>query len=311
MRLAALAALLLSGVSRFAVAGPPPSHPLVALAPPASSTDDARRAVALGPHGEVYAPDGKGAWVRRLPATTADHLSLAGRAGAGAAIVAFGEGVVYRLADNGWSAARLTQKGAAIMSSGPRAVAAVGRQLFALDRNVSGEPAKLALAPTPALAIGAGRSIVIATDRGLYRIAGTTTTRLDRAPRRVTRLVSDVWALVDRGAVDLRTNTTTPWPAGVTVQVAALGPTDSLVAVGSARGGLELLTLRAGKLTRDPIAVTPTGVPVGVALDRAGRAVVAFRDGRLAVRDHAAWATVTVEEQLPAEKPGSPPATTP
>ena len=309
MRLAALAALLLAGVSRVAFAGPPPAHPLVALAPPASPNDDARRAVAVGPHGEVYAPDGKGAWVRRLPATTADRLTIAGRAGA--AVVAFGEGVVYRLADNGWSAARLTQKGAAIMSSGPSAVAAIGRQLFALDRNVSGEPAKLALLPAPALAIGSGRSIVIATDRGLYRIAGTKTTRVDRAPRRVTRLVSDVWAVVDRGAVDLRTTTTTPWPAGITVQIATVGPADSLVAVGSSRAGLELLTLRAGKLARDPIALSPTGVPVGVAVDRAGRAVVALRDGRLAVRDHAAWTIVTVDEQLPAPKPGSPPATTP
>ena len=309
MRLAALAALLLSGGGRLSFAGPPPAHPLVALAPPASPNDDARRAVAVGPHGEVYAPDGKGAWVRRLPATTADRLSLAGRAGA--AVVASGEGGVYRLADNGWSAARLTQKGQAIMSSGPSAVAAVGRQVFALDRNVSGEPAKLALAPTPVLAIGAGRSIVIATDRGLYRIAGTKTTRLERAPRRVTRLVSDVWALVDRGAVDLRTNTTTPWPAGLIIHVAAVGPADSLVAVGSSRAGLELLTLRAGKLTRAPITLTPTGVPVGVAVDRAGRAVVALRDGRLAVRDHAAWSTVTVDEQPGAEKPGAPPATTP
>ena len=84
-----------------------PGPALAALAP----AEDARKAVALGPSGEVYAPDPSGAWIRSQAISTADPLALAGRAGG--SIVAIGDGVVYRLADNGWTAIRLVQKGKA------------------------------------------------------------------------------------------------------------------------------------------------------------------------------------------------------
>jgi hypothetical protein len=125
-------------------------------------------------------------------------------------------------------------------------------------------------------------------------------------------LVGDRWAITDAGAADLRTNQTTPWPAGLPVVLAAEGPDDSLVAVARIADKLELLALRAGKLERAPIDVQlagdPASDPVGVAVDRAGRAVVALRDGRIAVRDRGAWTTTTVAEQLPVPHPGPPPA---
>lgn len=287
----------------------PPAHAqtaplqLAALAP--APADDARRAVAIGPSGEVYEPDGKGAWIRRHRITTATTISLAARSGGD--VVASGEGVVYRLAPNGWSAIRLHQKDKAKLAGGARAVAAVGRQLFALDRLAGGEPAKLGAAPGDVLLVGAGASIVIATDRGLFRLDGGRLTPI-AAPRRARMLVGDQWAITDGAAVDLRSGKTTPWPAGAAVEAAAAGPDDRLIAVARAAGKLELLTLRAGKLERAPIDVAPSGDPVGVAVDRAGRAVVALRDGRLAVRDGTAWTTTTVAEQLPAPQPGPPPA---
>lgn len=278
---------------------------LAALAP--APGDDARRAVALGPSGEVYEPDGNGAWVRTQRFTTSNALAVAGRAGA--EVVATGGGVVYKLAPNGWSAIRLTQKGEATMSSGPHAVAAVGRQLFLLDRTKAGEPEKLALAGSSVLAIGSGKGVVFATDGGLFRVAGTKVTAIAGAPRKVTSLAGDLWAVVDGGAVDLRSNKPVSWPPGFTVAVVAPGPDDGLVAVGTHGDALELVTLRAGKLDRDPIAVTPTGVPVGLTVDRGGRAVVALADGRLALRDRGTWTTTKVRDALPAPRPGSPPAT--
>src|SRR5688572_16387552 len=101
----AIAALLFAAPAE---ADPPT---LVALAPPPG--DDARKALAIGPSGEVYEPDGKGAWVRRQRITTADRLTTVGRAGGGGPVVASGDGVVYRLAANGWTALRLAQKGKA------------------------------------------------------------------------------------------------------------------------------------------------------------------------------------------------------
>lgn len=282
---------------------------IAALAPPPG--DDARQAVVLGEGGEVFAPTAGGDYVRTRAFATADAPDLAGRAGG--AVVAIGDGVVYRLADNGWTAIRLVQKGKAVMSGGKRAVAAVGRQLFALDRTAGGEPAKLALAPAPVLAIASGDTgVVIQTDRGLMRLDGGRFKRLDRAPRRIARLVSDRWALVSRGAVDLRTGTTTAWPAGLTVRVAAAGPdAATLAAVASTRSGLELVTISGTKIVRDPIAGTQGAKPVGVALDKAGRAVVALADGRVARRERGTWTLAQVRDELPAPRPGAGPATSP
>jgi hypothetical protein len=278
---------------------------LAALAPAPDPADDARRAVAIGPSGEVYEPDGKGAWVRRHRFTTATTISSAARAGG--AVVAVGDGVVYRLAPNGWSAIRLAQKDKAKLAGGWRAVAAVGRQLLALDRLTGGEPAKLGAAPGEILGVGADRTIVFATERGLFRLEGARQTPI-AAPRRARLLVGDRWAIVDGGAVDLRTGKTTPWPAGASIEIAATGPDERLLAVARVAGKLELLTLRAGKLERAPLDAAVAGAPVGVAADRTGRAVVAFGDGKLAVREGAVWNLVTVGEELPAPRPGAPPA---
>ena len=306
MRRAAVV-LIAAGVAVRAPAsadgGPAAPIKIAALAP----ADDARRAVVIGVGGEVYEPDGKGAWVHKLPCSTADQLVAAGRAGG--AIVALGGGVVYRLADNGWSAIRLVQHGKAVLGTGARSLAAVGRQLFALDQPTRGEPTRLALAPANIVAIGAGaRAIVIETEAGLFRLA-TAAARpvaLQGVDHHV-RIVSDRWAIGEHAAVDLTTAKLTGWPGGLAIGVAAVGPDEALVAIGAGRAGLELVTLRAGKLARDPLGVA--GTAVGVVVDRAGRAVVALSDGRIAVRDRTGWTTTEVTDAAPAEHPGAAPAT--
>lgn len=299
----------LAAVLVFLAASRAHAEPLVALAPPPG--DDARQAIAIGPHGEVYAPDGKGAWTRTQRFTTADTLTVAGRAGREA--VAAGEGVVYKLADNGWSAFRLHQKDKAVMASGPRAVAAVKRQLYALHLGARGEPEKLALAPAPVLAIGAGKSIVIATTQGLSRVEGTKVSPITGAPKQVLALVDDRWAILSAGAFDLKTGKTLSWPAGSKVTASTIAPgrgRDSLVAVATRAGKLELFTVDTS-VASEPVAVTPFSPAVGVAVDRAGRVVIALADGRLAIRDRGTWSTTQVTTSLPAARPGSGPATSP
>ena len=319
---ACLASRARAGPAEPASTGPTaPVAPVVATTPPAAApvvvpanvqlaavapADDARLAVVIGRNGEVYEPDGKGAWVHRLACATAQPVVAAGRAGG--EVVALGDGVVYRLAANGWSAIRLVQRGKAILGGGSRALAAVGRQLFALDRLTRGEPTRLAQAPAAIVAIGAGTAaVVVATETDVFRLTGARLVPIPAAPARA-RLVSDRWAIVDRGAVDLTTGRLTTWPAGLAIGAAAAGPSDALVAIGAGRAGLELVTLGAGgKLARDPLGVT--GTAVGVVVDRAGRAVVALSDGRIAMRDRSGWTTTTVTSEPAAERPGAAPAT--
>jgi hypothetical protein len=286
-----------------AESGPPAGAVQIAALAPA---DDARRAVVIGRDGEVYEPDGKGAWIHRLPSATAEPVVAAGRAGG--AIVALGQGVIYRLAGNGWSAIRLVQHGQAILGEGERALAAVGRQLFMLDPLTRGEPTRLVQAPANIVSIGAGTTaIVVATEAGVFRVTGGKLVAVKPALSHP-HLVGDRWALVDRGAVDLTTGKLTAWPADLAIGAASVAPGDALVAVGAGRAGLELVTLAAGKLAREPLGVT--GTAVGVVADRAGRAVVALSDGRIAVRGKAgaAWTTTEVVDAPVPEHPGPAPA---
>jgi hypothetical protein len=294
------------------LASPAAAAPVLAALAPAA---DARAAVAIGPSGEVYRPDGQGAWVRTLPSIIADRVAQVGTAGRD--VLALADGTVYRLAPNGWSALRLVQKGKAVMSGGTRAVAAVGRQLFALERVSGAEQAKLATAPANVLAIGAGTgdAWVIATDRGLYRYDGRGFKQLPRAPRQVDRLVGDRWALVDGTLVELATGKRAQLPAGLVVRVAAVGP-EGPIALGADPSGLTLVTIKtrkAGKAATVDTAPLPetlrNTIPVAIIADDQGRVLVAFQDGRLALLDRGAWIEATAQEALPAARPGSPPAT--
>lgn len=326
-------------LSTFAHARPHTAPPVLTdLAMPAG--DDARKAIAIGPSGEVYEPDGKGAWMRERAVTMSDPVMVVGRANG---IVALADGAVYRLAPNGWSALRLVQKGKAVMSSGARSVAAVGRQLFALDKLVGGEVAKLAMAPRAVQQIGAGaKGLTIQTERGLLhaKAAGAAWKPIARAPRRVDRLIDDRWALDDRGVIDLKTGKRTAWPGGFRFGAATPGPKGTLMLVGTHRGAIEVVVIEGVKATRETVEVTPdsrpgpdpttasnarnpdaqanapspTGPlsnPVGVVTDKSGRVVIAFRDGRLAIRERGTWSVTAITEALPAARPGAPPATSP
>jgi hypothetical protein len=283
-------------VANFAYADKPI---LVALAPAA----DARQAVAIGPDGQTYEPDGKGAWLRTHPGGTASTIVAATRV-ASSVIAGTLDGPPFKLVDGVWSAVFLGKHAKAILGTGSRATASVGRAVFALDRP---QPVKLADAPGVVLALAASpTNLVIEIDRGLFRLdAGWKP--IQSAPPSVIRFVDDRFALVEHGVFDLRTGKTIAWPADVQV-VAASTFGDTLIAAATSGIAVDLLTLRGGKLEREPLAVPISEEIVGVVADREGRVVIASRDGHVAIRDHGTWITATVTDALPAAHPGSPPA---
>ncbi|MEO6776423.1 MAG: hypothetical protein ABI467_25995 [Kofleriaceae bacterium] len=301
---------------------------IVALAPGPSSSD-AREAIALGPHGEAYEPDGKGAWVRRHGGGLSGEVVRASRAGALViAGVEAGPPFGYRAGAVGgaWNLIVLGLHAKAIVGRGPRATAAFGKQVFGLE---SGKPVRLADAPGVVSALGASpHAIAIETDQGLARLeAGTRRWKpIAKAPAHVIALLDDRWALVDRGLLDLTKRAVTPWPAGFRVATAIAVTSDLVVAAGLHGNAPELVTLARSRLSREAIAPSG-GLPgraggtgtadfgtgaaaiISVVADTAGRVVVAAQDGQLAVRDKAGtWTFGRVRSELPADRPGPPPA---
>lgn len=275
-----------------------------------TAATDARKAIAIGPTGQVYEPDGKGAWVRTQAGGVADEL--VGVTTANGTVIADAKGTaLFKLKGNAWTSVHVALKAKTILGAGSRALAAAGKSIYSLDK---GKPAKLADAPAPVLALAGGAGgVVVSTAKGLLALQGTTFKPIKNAPRNPAALVSDRWVLVDRGVVDLKTLKTTAWPAGVRVTDATTLGADTLLAVAVHGKDFELLTVKAGAITRDPIPL-PDGSPVvGIVGDRAGRVVVATRDGHIAMRDKTGgtWSVSDVRDELPEAKPGPAPAASP
>jgi hypothetical protein len=298
MSVRGLVIAMLVGATATAHAGKPV---LAALAP----ASDARKAIAIGPAGEVYEPDGKGEWVRRKAGGTAEELVTAVATG-GTAIAVAKDGTPFKLKDSGWSAIRLGPKARPIVGAGSRVLAAVGKSVFALDR---GTPVQLADAPLPVVSLAASAAgAVITTTKGLHRLEGGGWKPVKKAPKSVKSLASDRWAIVDKGALDLKTMKTVAWPSGARIaETTTVG--DSLVAVGARGKQLELYTVTRGKLAREDIPLDRGDSVIGVAADREGRVVVAAKDGSIAVRVKGAWTTTAVRVELGPPKPGPAPAT--
>jgi len=148
------------------------------------------------------------------------------------------------------------------------------------------------------IVVGASATgIVVATERGVLRLDGKAFVAIPRAPATVTGFAGDRFALVPGGVVDLRTGTTTSWPSGLTIAVAQETADESLVAAATTSASVELVHLHGATLDRDKLDVT--GTPVGIAVDRDGRVVIALADGRICTRDRGAWTVATVKDELP------------
>lgn len=285
---------------------------LVAIASP---TADARKAVAIGPDGQVYEPNGKGEWIRTQAGGVADPLVTV--TSASGMVLADAKGnALFKLHAGVWSSVYLDTKLKAILGTGSRALAAVGKTIYALDK---GRAVKLGEAPVPVLALAGSRAgVVVSTAKGLMTMKGATFKPIKNAPKSTRTLVSDRWVLVDRGAIDLKSLKTTAWPAGAhvgdgdaTATTTAKG--EQLIAVGTHGKSTDLYTISAktAKLEQEPIPFTARVDIVGVVADKAGRIVVATRDGQLAVRDGGKWTIATVREELSDAKPGPAPAESP
>jgi hypothetical protein len=273
---------------------------LAALAPAA----DARRAIAVGPAGQIYEPDGKGAWVRTQAGGIAEEIT--GAATAGSTVFAAAKAAPpFKLKAGAWTAVNLGLKAKAILGNGSRVVAAVDKSVFALDK---AQPTKLADAPASVTALAASSTgVIVQTAKGLMKLDGAAWKPIKKAPKKVRALLSDRWALVDRGALDLKTMKPIVWPAGVHI-VEATTVGNELVGVSMHGKTVELVTIKAGKVVRENVPVDNPKPIVGLVVDKHARVAIAMRDGRIALRDNGTWTVTEVREELAAPKPGPAPA---
>jgi hypothetical protein len=273
---------------------------LVALAP----ADDARNVIAIGPAGQIYEPDGSGAWVRRQAGGVAAEVVAA--ATVGTTVIAGAKGAPpFKLKGGAWTAMNLGLRAKAILGTGSRALAAVGKSVFALDR---AQPQKLAEAPGSITALAASKTgVVIATDKGLMKLAGSVFKPVKQGPKSVRALVSDRWALVERGLFDLKTMKAIAWPTGIHIALATTLGND-FIGVSQHDNTVELVTIKAGKVVREAVPIDNPGPVVGIVADTHARVALALRDGRIALRDQGAWTVSEVREELATAKPGPAPA---
>lgn len=294
----AIAVLTASGVAR--------ARPVVVGL--AAAPDDAHTAIAIGPSGEAYAPSAAHVWTRRAGGGIAADVVATSRAGDVALAAVAGE-PPYELVPpsahdaGGWSVMNLGRRASAILGRGPRATAAVGKTVFALER---GKATRIADAPAVVLALGASaKAIAVETERGLARWDGRAWKPLAKAPHHVAALLDARWALVDRGVVDLDSGAVTAWPAGFAPEAVALAGDGAIVAA----HGAQLATIDRGKVARETIAAATLASPVvAIAADRSGRIVIATRDGELWLRERGAWTAGELHAELPPPHAGSPPA---
>lgn len=117
----------------------------------------------------------------------------------------------------------------------------------------------------------------------------------------MSRLIDDRWALVERGAVDLKTGTVTTWPAGFVAGAATPGPKSSLVVVGALGGAIEVATITGGNVTRETIEIALVPEPTNAK-------PAAPTDAKSAAPADAKSATPTDAKPAPADLPTQHPA---
>ena len=304
---AVLASCAVALAARLAGADSPPT---TTTAPPkivALVTGSGHHAIAIGERGETYERDETGDFVRRRRGGVAGAVIAAAQA-SGGAFVATAAGGLFHASADGWDALRAAPNQRAVLGRGVRALAAIGNAIIGLD----GARAKIATTPGAVTALGAGATGIVAmTANGALALDHSAWKPLANIPADATPL-SDRWFAVAHGLELLASGgavVEVAWPHDLTIgPVVVRG--DRVLAAAVGPTAIELLTVTATTLTREPVPLDAASVIAAIALD-GDTPIIATRDGRFAVRTGRGWTVFSARDELPAERSGPPPAHAP
>jgi len=290
---------------RPSVADPASTDRVVAIAMPG---DDVLDAILVGPSGQVYEPDGKGAWTRKHGGGVAADVTGAAIV-AGDLVVAGRAAPMYRRDGSTWFAMPIGESGRTAISRGPATGVAIGKKVFVLEKakwkRVGSTPGKV----TAMWASGA-KAVWASTDAAVYKLSGS---EFKKAGEPVVALGgAEPWAITaDGGLRDLAAGTAVPGEldgAHVTA-LAVAGADDDLRAVVQTAGGA-LVLARVAKGALERVANVPGAGPVAGLAVAGGKILVALGDGTVAVYAKGAWTEAAVSDALPADGDGPAPART-
>lgn len=268
--------------------------------------DDVLHATLVGPSGQIYEPDGKGAWARHAAGGVAADVSGAARAD-GELIVTGHSSPMYRDHEGVWFTVEVGADGHTVMGTGPAFAVAVGKDVF--TRGKKGWT-RAATVPGKITAVWSdGKQTWAATDAALYRIRNKDAAKAGDAPRALAG--GTAWGIGDKTLTPLGGGKAVPATldgTAVTVVAAGGAPGDASLTVVADNGG-HLVLAHTHKGALEKIDDVPgTGPVAALAVDPAGTALVAFADGTIAVHAAGAWTTAQVTDALPAAKPGPGPS---
>jgi hypothetical protein len=281
----------------------------VTIATMVADGKDVGRTVLIGPSAQIYEPDGEGAWTRHHEGGVAGDVTGAARVD-GELVVAGHATPLYKAHGGTWFTLRLGEDGRTVMSQGPTAAVAIGKAVLVRSK-VKGKSVWSrvgTLAGKPSALWADGTAVWASTDSALYRLRGGGFTKSGAAARALTG--GTPWAITDKGLVDLDAGRTCPAEldgAAVTIAGAGGAPgADALTVVADTGAGLVLArTAKNGKSLERIDAVPATGAIAGVAVDGHDDVLIAFADGRFALRRGGSWTQGQVSDDLPKAKTGS------
>jgi hypothetical protein len=273
---------------------------------------DVRKATLIGPSGQVYEPDGAGAWVHRVPGGVAADVTAAMRLG-GSIVVTGRAAPMYAFDGKLWRATPIGQRGRVMVAAGPAPCIAIGAQIFIFEKKGW---VRVATAPAPITALWAGSkgNLRVATATEVWTLRGGAFQKLSPATVATAFVGASAPLAVSAAGLVEVDKAKAPLLAPLTDLVgSAVAPKggDAWLVTAPAGAPLALSRLRAGKLA--PAISTPLAAGTALAdvsVDSAGRVLLITRTGEIHLWDGKVWSVGSQRTELPAPGRGPGPART-